>query len=71
MFIYFSYGVDSSYEPIEVFISVSTPIGESLVVDWVWKSYVVSFAGLEVWNVILCMEWLASYHVVLDFMLRL
>ena len=58
-------------------IRVSTPLGEPLVVDRVYRSYLVSLDGYDTWvdliilgmvdfDVILVMDWLSPYHVVLD-----
>ncbi|WMV13423.1 hypothetical protein MTR67_006808 [Solanum verrucosum] len=59
-------------------IRASIPVGESLVVDRVYRSYVVSLAGYDTWvdliilgmvdfDVILGMNWLSPYHIVLDY----
>ena len=64
---------DSMIEPIRV----STPMGKPLVVDLVYRSYVVSLAKYDTWvdliilgmvdfDVILDMDWLSPYEAVLD-----
>lgn len=58
-------------------IHVSIPIGHSLVVNLVYRSCVVTFIGHATWldliildmadlDVILGLDWLASYYKVLD-----
>lgn len=45
--VYLALGFDSVSKPLAIPIYVSTPIGDSLVVDRVYRSCVVSFAGRE------------------------
>ncbi|XP_070032533.1 uncharacterized protein [Nicotiana tomentosiformis] len=59
-------------------IYVSTHMGDSLVVDWIYRSCMVTFCGYDTradlllldmtdFEVILGMDWLSSYHAILDF----
>nr|XP_033511627.1 uncharacterized protein LOC117276389 [Nicotiana tomentosiformis] len=74
----FSPYLDVSCESLGVPIFVSTPVGDSIVVDQVYRSRVVTFYGYEtgvnlllldmtVFELILGMDWLSPYHVVLDY----
>lgn len=47
MFAYFSLGFDSVCEHLNVLICISILVGDSLVVDQVYKSLVVTFVGHE------------------------
>lgn len=47
VFMYFTLGFDSVTEPLSMPIRVSTPVGDSLVVDQAYRSCVVTFAGRE------------------------
>lgn len=64
-------------ESFSVPIYHSYLVGDSFVVDWDYKSYVVTFIVYDTWvdliilhmvdfDVILSMNWLSSYHVILD-----
>ena len=75
---YFASGFDSVTEPLSMPIHVSTPVGDSLMVDQVHQSCVVIFAERDTlidlvvldminFDVILGMDWIAPYHVVLDY----
>ncbi|XP_070022521.1 uncharacterized protein [Nicotiana sylvestris] len=66
-----------SIEPLGTPIHVSIPVGDSVVVDRIYRSCVVTFYGFETradllfldmidFEVILGMDWLSPYHVVLD-----
>lgn len=46
---YFASSLDMMCEPIAVPIRISTPVGDSLVVDRVYRSRVVSILGCESW----------------------
>ena len=74
---YFAAKFDMICDSITVPIHVSTPVGKPLVVDRVYRSYLVSLAGYDTWvdliilgmvdfDVILGMDWLSPYHDVLD-----
>ncbi|XP_070029163.1 uncharacterized protein [Nicotiana sylvestris] len=67
-----------SPEPLGTPIHVSTPMGNSVVVDQIYRSCMVTFCGFETraelllldmidFEVILGMDWLSPYHTVLDF----
>ncbi|XP_070004285.1 uncharacterized protein [Nicotiana sylvestris] len=58
-------------------VIVSTPMGDSIIVDHVYRSCVVSIGGLETsvdlllldmvdFDVILGMDWVSPYHSILD-----
>ncbi|XP_070026055.1 uncharacterized protein [Nicotiana sylvestris] len=66
-----------SLEPLGTPIHVSIPVGDSVVVDQIYRSCMVTFCGFETradlllldmidFKVILGMDWLSPYHVVLD-----
>ncbi|XP_070016020.1 uncharacterized protein [Nicotiana sylvestris] len=66
-----------SPEPLGTPIHLSTHVGDSVVVDRIYRSCVVTFGGFETradlllldiidFEVILGMDWLSSYHAVLD-----
>ncbi|XP_070022022.1 uncharacterized protein [Nicotiana sylvestris] len=66
-----------SPEPLGTPVHVSTPMGDSVIVNRIYRSCVVIFYGLETrsdlllldiinFEVILGMDWLSPYHVVLD-----
>ena len=74
---YFAVEFDMIYDSMIVPIRVSTPVGKPLVVDRVYRSYLVSLAGYDTWvdliilgmvdfDAILGMDWLSCYHIVLD-----
>ncbi|XP_070023192.1 uncharacterized protein [Nicotiana sylvestris] len=67
-----------SPEPLGTPVHVSTPVGDSVVVDWIYRSCVVTFYGFDTradlllldmidFEVILGMDWLSPYHAVQDF----
>ncbi|XP_070054523.1 uncharacterized protein [Nicotiana tomentosiformis] len=73
----FSHYLGISHESLGAFVYVSTPVGNSVIVDWVYRSHVVTFCGYETrvdlllldmtnFEVILGMDWLSQYHAVLD-----
>lgn len=49
MSVYFSLGFDFLYDIIFMTIHVSTPVGDPLVVDQVYRSYLVTLASYETW----------------------
>ncbi|XP_070014765.1 uncharacterized protein [Nicotiana sylvestris] len=72
-----SRGRDISHESLGTPIHVSTPMGDSVVMDRIYGSCVVTFYGFETradllllhmtdFEVILGMDWLSLYHAVLD-----
>ncbi|XP_070017351.1 uncharacterized protein [Nicotiana sylvestris] len=65
-------------KPLGTPVHVSTPVGNFVVVDRIYRSCVVTFRGFETradlllldminFEVILGMDWLSPYHTVLDF----
>ena len=69
--------LDITCDSMTVPIRVSTPVGKPLVVDRVYRSYLVSLAGYDTWvdliilgmvdfDVILGMDWVSPYRDVLD-----
>ncbi|XP_070020628.1 uncharacterized protein [Nicotiana sylvestris] len=74
---YFTHYLDMPYESIASSVYVSTPVGDTIVVDYVCRSYIVTIGGLETrvdllllsivdFDVIFGMEWLSPYHAILD-----
>ncbi|XP_070031272.1 uncharacterized protein [Nicotiana tomentosiformis] len=74
---YFAHFLDLPREPLVSFVHVSTHVGDTIVVDCVYRSCVVTIGGLEIqvdllllsmahFDVILGMDWLSPCHVVLD-----
>ncbi|XP_070022639.1 uncharacterized protein [Nicotiana sylvestris] len=66
-----------SLEPLGTPVHVSTPVGDFVVVDLIYRSCMVTFCGFETradlllldmidLEVILGMDWLSPYHAVLD-----
>ncbi|XP_070019620.1 uncharacterized protein [Nicotiana sylvestris] len=66
-----------SPKPLGIPVHVSTPVGNSVVVDRIYRSCVVIFCGFETradlllldminFEVILGMDWLSLYHTLLD-----
>ncbi|XP_019225152.1 PREDICTED: uncharacterized protein LOC109206748 [Nicotiana attenuata] len=66
-----------SRESLGILIYVSMPVAYSVVVDWVYRSYVLTFCGYESradlllldmvdFEVILGMDWVSPYHSILD-----
>ncbi|XP_070001884.1 uncharacterized protein [Nicotiana sylvestris] len=73
----FSHFLDIPCESLGTPIYVSTPVGDYMVVDRIYRSCVVTFCGFETrtdlmlldmidFEVILGMDWLSPYHVILD-----
>ncbi|XP_070026438.1 uncharacterized protein [Nicotiana sylvestris] len=73
----FAHFLDIPRESLGTFVYVSTPVDDSLVVDQIYRSYVVTFYGYETradlllldiidFEVILGMDWLSPYHTILD-----
>ncbi|XP_070026401.1 uncharacterized protein [Nicotiana sylvestris] len=67
-----------SPKPLGTPVHVSTLVGDSVIVDWIYRSFVVTFCGFETradlllldmidFDVILRMDWLSPYHAVLDY----
>ncbi|XP_070046242.1 uncharacterized protein [Nicotiana tomentosiformis] len=74
---YFAHFLDMPHESLVLFVHVSTPVGDIIVVDRVYRSCVVTIGGLETqvdllllsmvdFDVILGMEWISLCHSVLD-----
>ena len=74
---YFAAKFDMICDSMTVPIHVSTPVGKPFVVDRVYRSCLISFAGYDTWvdliilgmvdfDVILGMDCLSPYHVVLN-----
>ncbi|XP_070010677.1 uncharacterized protein [Nicotiana sylvestris] len=66
-----------SPKPLGTPVHVSTPVGDFVVVDRIYRSFVVAFCGFETrvdlqlldmidFEVILGIDWLSPYHAVLD-----
>ncbi|XP_015163797.1 uncharacterized protein [Solanum tuberosum] len=77
VFTYFASGLELTCDCMYVPIRVSTPVGEPLVVNRVYRSCLVVLSGYETWvdmilldmldfDVILGMDWLSPYHALLD-----
>ncbi|XP_070034780.1 uncharacterized protein [Nicotiana tomentosiformis] len=73
----FDHYLDVSHESLGAFVYVPTLVGDSVIVDRVYRSCIVTFYGYETradlllldmtaFEVILGMDRLSSYHVVLD-----
>ncbi|XP_070057102.1 uncharacterized protein [Nicotiana tomentosiformis] len=71
-------GRDVSREYLGVLVYVSMPVGDYVIVDQIYWSYVVTFDRYETredlllldmvdFEVILGMDWLSSYHAIIDF----
>ncbi|XP_070019487.1 uncharacterized protein [Nicotiana sylvestris] len=74
---YFAPNLVMPSEALSIPVYVSTPVGNSIVVDRVHRSCVVVFRGLKTrvdfflldmvdFDVILGMDWLSPYHEILD-----
>ncbi|XP_070045546.1 uncharacterized protein [Nicotiana tomentosiformis] len=74
---YFTHHLDIPREPLVSPICVSTRVGDTIIVDHVYQSCVVTIGGLENrvdllllnmvdFDVILCMDWLSPCHAILD-----
>ncbi|XP_070054072.1 uncharacterized protein [Nicotiana tomentosiformis] len=75
---YFSRYLDMPHESFVSLVHVSTPVGNSIIVDRVYRSCVVIIGGLDTrvdilflsmvnFDVILGMDWLSPCHTILDF----
>ncbi|KAJ1375207.1 Aspartic peptidase domain superfamily [Sesbania bispinosa] len=73
----FATQLDKNPSSLDETLAVTTPVGEILLVDCVYRSYVVSIGGRELlanlialdmvdFDVILSMDWLASHYDTLD-----
>ncbi|XP_070035994.1 uncharacterized protein [Nicotiana tomentosiformis] len=67
----------ASCESLSTFVYVSTPVGDSVVVNRIYRSCIITFYGYETradllllemvdFVIILCMDWLSPYHAILD-----
>jgi len=74
---YFSRYLDMPHDSLTVFVLVSTPVGDSIIVDRVYRSYAVTIRGYEMrvdllllsmvdFDVIFGMDWLSPYLSILD-----
>ncbi|XP_070041258.1 uncharacterized protein [Nicotiana tomentosiformis] len=74
----FAYFLGVSRESLGTPLYLSTPVSDSVIVDQIYRSCIVTFCGYETivdllllymtdFEVILGMEWMLPYHVVLDF----
>lgn len=43
-------------KPFSSKVWVSTPIGDSLVVDWIYKGYVVTLQGFDTWVYLILLD---------------
>ncbi|XP_059306316.1 uncharacterized protein LOC132057727 [Lycium ferocissimum] len=70
-------GWDLPCDSIDIPVHVSTPVGDSVIVDRVYRSCLVTFMGYDTWvdlmildmvdfDIILGMSWLSPYHAILD-----
>lgn len=75
---YFIFDIDIMYEKLVDSICVSSLIGESLVMNWLYRGCVVTFMGKDTlvdlillnmvnFDVILGRDWLLPYHVILEY----
>ncbi|XP_070020687.1 uncharacterized protein [Nicotiana sylvestris] len=75
---YFSMHLGVSWDSLSSPIYVSTPMGDSLVVDHVYQSYLITPSGFKIradllllsmvdFDVILGMDWLSPHYAILDF----
>ncbi|XP_070028673.1 uncharacterized protein [Nicotiana sylvestris] len=75
---YFASHLVVSRDSLSVHVYVSTPIGDSIIVDHVYHSCVVTIGSLETsvdllflnmvnFDVILGIDWLSPYHAILDY----
>ncbi|XP_070045906.1 uncharacterized protein [Nicotiana tomentosiformis] len=73
----FAHFLDISRESLVTPVYMSTPVGDSVVVDRIYRSYVVTLCGYDTradlllldmtdFEVILGMDWLSPYHAILD-----
>lgn len=74
---YFVHYLDMPREPLVSLICVSTSVGDNIIVDHVYRSFVVTIGALETrvdlvllsmvdFSVILGMDWLSPCHAILD-----
>ncbi|XP_070054966.1 uncharacterized protein [Nicotiana tomentosiformis] len=74
----FAHFLDTPRKSLGTHVYVSTLVGDSVVVNWIYRSCVVKFCGYETradlllhdmidFEVILGMDWLSPYHAILDF----
>ena len=74
---YFAPSLDILCESLDLPIRVSTPVGDSVVVDQVYRLCTVTLMGYDThtdlkvldmvdFDVILGMDWLSSYHAILN-----
>ncbi|XP_070046200.1 uncharacterized protein [Nicotiana tomentosiformis] len=74
----FAYFLDIPRESLGTLVYLSTPVGDSMVVDHIYRSCMVTFCGFKTradlllldmtdFKVILGMDWFSPYHAILDF----
>ena len=75
--IVFAYHADRNTEPLECYLIVATSIGDNMIMNQVYKSCLISFGDRNIsadllpivmhyFDVILVMDWLATYHASID-----
>ncbi|XP_070057348.1 uncharacterized protein [Nicotiana tomentosiformis] len=75
---YFAHYLDMHHDSLDIHVHISTMMGDSIVVDCVYRSYAVTIGGYETifdllllcmvdFDVILGMYWLSPYHTILDY----
>ncbi|XP_070039094.1 uncharacterized protein [Nicotiana tomentosiformis] len=73
----FAHFLDNPHESLRTLVYMSTHVGDSVVMDRIYRSCVVTFCGYETiadlllldmidFKVILGMDWLSPYHAILD-----
>ena len=75
---YFAVGLDMMCDTLDTPIFVSTPVGDSVVVDSVYPACAISFMRYSTWadlmildmvdfDIIVGMSWLSLHYAILDF----
>ncbi|XP_070046264.1 uncharacterized protein [Nicotiana tomentosiformis] len=73
----FAHFLGVSRESLSTHVYVSTPVGDSVVMDRIYRSCIITFCGYETradlllleltdFEIILGMDWLSPYHAILD-----
>ncbi|XP_070047099.1 uncharacterized protein [Nicotiana tomentosiformis] len=74
----FAYFLGISREYLGTPVYVSTPMGDFVIMDWIYQSCIITLCGYETsadllllemtdFEIILGMDWLFPYHAILDF----
>ncbi|XP_070055050.1 uncharacterized protein [Nicotiana tomentosiformis] len=74
---YFAPCLGASHNSLSSFVYVSTPVGDSIIVDRVYRSFLIAISYFETiadllllnmvdFDIILGMDWLSPYHAILD-----